>query len=168
MYCRKCGVEIESDSLFCKYCGSKTVIIEDVFIKERKIKEKKELSMTWFNILTRYLLPLWIATSGLMLIIYVNTNMTLFIIESLLLIVLFSAYQELKKHTLKGYEYIIVYLTTRLVYPLLYMVIAVYYETGILPQITSLVMSSLIICIPNIIYLKRRKAIFSTFPSLSQ
>ena len=53
MYCKKCGNEIEDDSVYCNFCGAKIdkKNIESKNKKEtKKIKSKpKFLSIKWFK-----------------------------------------------------------------------------------------------------------------------
>lgn len=56
MYCRYCGKELRTDSVFCAYCGKRIVFNNQPIVTEQKSRTEKPLGLRWMKFFTVFIL----------------------------------------------------------------------------------------------------------------
>lgn len=186
MYCNNCGKFIEDDSLFCKYCGE-NVNADDKEDDTVKTLNNKQPSMRWFKFLVKYLMPIWLILGtlsrfrsiSLTVDNYYNSDWKYFMVDSIdaipntivmilnifITIFLYVTWKELKSFTKQGYKLSIAFFALTILTPAILMIIylPLYISANVGYDFYNMFVnigSALIICVPNIIYLKKRKSLF--------
>lgn len=185
--CPSCNNSINDEDIFCKHCGEK--IIKDDIEKENdnQFSSVRQLPMRWFNFLVKFLMPFWIFFGTLsnfgridyMVRNYYENwgyfltnpvdgipNTIIIILDICITFFLFITWKELKKYTDTGYKYTIALFTLTILLPIITMLIYLpfYIKEGAIYDFHTVLVgliSSLIFCVPNIIYFKKRKELFN-------
>lgn len=140
---------------------------------ESKAIIDKKFSMKWFNILTRYLIPFSVIVSPIITFGDLHLDVSYYygswfdylgnMLNALslsmyifMLILLIIANKELRKYSYKGYKLIMIFFALSILSPIIEMLL--YFDYGY--SLGKLIVA-LLVFIPNIIYFKKRKHLFT-------
>lgn len=140
--------------------------------------------MKWFNFLIKFLMPFWIVTGTLGIIsriittyasylqysnspaLFIFTDIVSILLAMFMVAFLFLTWRQLKIFTVAGYRYAIIYFALTILMPSIVMLlyapsyISVNESYDLYNLFVETIVAS-IICIPNMIYIKKRKNLFS-------
>lgn len=148
-----------------------------------KTDSTKQIPLKWLNFLVNFLMPLWIVTGSIGIfnrvvtlynlyaendfpISFLVTDLVITALGISIIVFTFIIRKELKNYTYFGYKHAIIYFVSIMLMPTITMFVY-------LPSYIALNMnydfynlfvttvSASIICVPNIIYLKKRKNLFN-------
>lgn len=157
MYCGKCGNEIMNNDSFCTKCGYKIGSSDN-------IKINNDLSMKWYNFYTYFILPFMMFTNISILIPNIYTITPFYLIFALLQFVYIGITFALLLCKWKiGYYFNLAYLFITPIFAFISNISTlenenIYYIIG---YIIGTAIAIAIWIIPNVVYFRKRKDLFT-------
>jgi hypothetical protein len=179
LYCRYCGNQVDN-----------IINNDDIEVNLEENGDPpiiKQPSLRWFNFLVKFLMPLWIFFSPISMLGEISSvirnyygsfsyyttnplnglpNTVTLVMTICMIIFLFISWKELRIFSIRGYKFTIIFFILTIFSPVITMLVYLpfYIREGANINFYYAFVnmcSAAIICIPNLVYLRKRKLLFT-------